>query len=1493
MNTFRRIIGSLLVIVLLMTFGLSLVSCMDISLKDKGEEGEADKMIVGEASQTVTVNGKTLTLDDVDALRVAAQQESFEALTETGVFDDTFVEALKSLYKIYDADLYIWLANLYDPAVGGFYYSNSGRDNVGFLPDLESTAQALALLDKSGLDGYYDGNDSLGEKLSDETKLQIYNFALSLKADDGYFYHPQWGTSISSSRKGRDRGWGNDILAAFGSVAITETSLAYSYDVIPTSHLYTLDSLSVPKVVLASATSSAAQFSYESWEDLKAYVDYWLDVKKDSYTMGNTLNSNIGAIESKGLRDDLVNYLIEKQFDNGLWEEETDYNAINGLMKMCGFFGGSYSDFPNVYTALSSMMEILLGEIDENGALTSEALEANETVCYVYNPWITMYKLVNYLTAEEKALLAETLKNNAPELMNGIYQKLFAFKKTDGGFSYYQDRTSAIAQSAPVAIANTPESDVNSTGLALSTVRYVLRVYQLYCGYEFEIPMIYTEYDTAYFLNVLESRTPVQKIVSVDKPGSVTFEYDGSWEDNEEWEDGEAEESNDGGVVLCPSSNVTNVIGDSELDSGGNYKWFASSIVNDPTGAANKVLSSQWFSYDTDGDGTVESGLTGDAKETASTASGTVFGIPNAGVDGNTYVFEFDFYFDSSALSKDGCIAQIMFVPKSATSNTSQTINIYSTTLLGFTTLYLEEDQYCKGAEGSQSKIATLIPTNQWVNLRFEVTKIYSEDGTALQQMTMNTYVNDSLKSQNLDTGRYTSDGAFIDSAIDSVKISYYKTATSHIYLDNVYAAKVASSASVDDYYPGSITDDEGCDTDEPVKHSVSVKDSSGEGIADVELQVTDGEKTYEATTNASGNAILYISANSKWTASILSAPSKYAYDTAEQYSFGEENSLTITLDEALLTYTVTVKDARDLPIPGVELMIVGTVNGEAVTKTLTTDNFGTAVFNGIDTDWTVTVISAPEEYVTGGPFSFTDTGLLTIQLEDAPVQSEIVKIDAKTIVHSDKTSIAFRIDSCLSEDVLSGEIDLNVAYRWADGNEWRHAAIRTRNTDTDSAVFVTEGVAAYNLAREVTAVAYIGSEMPTDDELESSDAVINYSVAEFLYNMLYRDGFAVSDDEEKVKCANCYLALLKYGAASQRYLLDNPGTLVTEYPYVYTAADGVTVNGDSISLISRDGNSFYVTPTAVAPEGYLHSAWTLRYANGEVGSALAGDCIEIDGIVELVPVFEEKSISEYVHTYETEEGVTTIESSADFTVNTVLSSSSAASASTASLPQTYVSLNQSRPADYGYGSFLSLAVDPKDTANQVLSINTVSIGSGSGNVPAYINYTLSGISGNSGVLVFETDYYIAPTKSGNNSATLDIYDVNGKSQSLTLAYISGTARTETVDGEQISTNNIKIAGKETELYSHRWTKLLVVYDTASSNYYVYYSVDSGTSYTLVTSTSLSTGVDFTSIAYARFNFSCYSVSYQAYADNTYFICTDSFSVPTSDGTIAYGSSAE
>ena len=157
----------------------------------------AENYVIGKTELTLNegvVASKTVSvLDHYAALDAKNRETAFNTLAAHigGDLGAELVSAMKELYAIYNPDVITWFANLYDPGVGGFYFSNSARDKHGFLPDLESTGQALFFIEGSGmLSGT--GSSSFASILSDETKAQIAKFIRSCQDPNGYFYHPQW-----------------------------------------------------------------------------------------------------------------------------------------------------------------------------------------------------------------------------------------------------------------------------------------------------------------------------------------------------------------------------------------------------------------------------------------------------------------------------------------------------------------------------------------------------------------------------------------------------------------------------------------------------------------------------------------------------------------------------------------------------------------------------------------------------------------------------------------------------------------------------------------------------------------------------------------------------------------------------------------------------------------------------------------------------------------------------------------------------------------------------------------------------------------------------------------------------------------------------------------------------------------------------------------------------------------------------------------------------
>lgn len=688
------------------------------------------------------------TIEISEYLKELREAEQAQIMGEIGeMLGSAALANFKKLYSIFDEDLYIWLANLWCPDNGGFYYSISARNNEGFLPDLESTCQTLNTLDRSGLTAAY-GKD-WAQMLPEEIKTKLLNFAREMQAEDRYFYHPQWGTGIGTSRQGRDAGWARRIIEGLGGTPkypyITEADESISASYLTSSFKVDSKALAVSKVVATAAKDDV----YKSKEAFIAYLDS-LKFNENSYSAGNTINSTTGVIKKHGLWQTLRDYLTEKQNpENGLWEEEVTYQSVNGLMKLCTCFGSSY---PNADKALDSAIEILLKPIDDD--LTG--------ITYVYNPWVAIANLLNAVTTERALELRKMLYKNAENIFAMTIEKLSAFAKEDGGFSYLRDYSSPFSQDVPVAVSGSAESDVNATSIAISTVViYMSEVFDL------KFPTIYSKYESAYFLDTLTGLGSIIKDSSLSTPPEViTFD------------DYIAEDSRiDANVVIDPATGVLNNIGDAEMDLSG-YKWFESKVVPNPTPGADPKDLVLYVADKTN------PSVGEDEKSYADAQSSTSFEILNIGASGNCYIFEADILFDGTN-DAAAPVMQLMFY-RNNTSLVSAWVNIYQYERFGKKFLRIAENW--AGDDGIKDKeVVSGIPVDEWFKLRVEMYKDYSSEGGELKTM-LKFFVND-VYAGTSDSGHYVS-SAYKDFLVSAVKLAYYRQAASAFYLNNVYVAK-------------------------------------------------------------------------------------------------------------------------------------------------------------------------------------------------------------------------------------------------------------------------------------------------------------------------------------------------------------------------------------------------------------------------------------------------------------------------------------------------------------------------------------------------------------------------------------------------------------------------------------------------------------------------------------------------------------------------------
>ncbi len=233
-----------------------------------------------------------LTLDDEVAMEPDFTVE--RGYVNTGAYaeaelvltEDAF-EALKKMDStLFSEDIYRWIAALFDPETSAIYFSISGRDNYGYLPDIETVSQAYGILSTLGI-------GSANTLLSDAQKANLLSWIQTLQSNrDGYYYHPQWGVSISNSRLSRDLSYSTSSYSPMGSRAyrlFDEANYRLSggstgtkgittpsaYDNNLTVKLTSSSATAVSKLLLTSSVSSMPDH-LQSEEKLVRYInDLW------------------------------------------------------------------------------------------------------------------------------------------------------------------------------------------------------------------------------------------------------------------------------------------------------------------------------------------------------------------------------------------------------------------------------------------------------------------------------------------------------------------------------------------------------------------------------------------------------------------------------------------------------------------------------------------------------------------------------------------------------------------------------------------------------------------------------------------------------------------------------------------------------------------------------------------------------------------------------------------------------------------------------------------------------------------------------------------------------------------------------------------------------------------------------------------------------------------------------------------------------------------
>lgn len=397
-----------------------------------------------------------------------------ECTPEIGKFA---VLELEQLYSIYDERLYVWLATLWDPQIGGFYFSSSGRDCDAFLPDIESTAQAMYLIKKSGLLSEY--GEELFDAVPKAMRDALLKFAKGLQdGEDGFFYHPQWGKNVVVSRRARDLSWATDLISKLGDKPYYPTPLDTDK---------------------GGKRSEKLPSYLKNLDEWRRYLNTF-DLSKKSPLGGSEISSQAIQIMAAGEEyvDELCDWLDRNQFaENGLWEDRITYGSVDGMVKMLILYNHFGKPLKKPEKALKS-------------ALVS-ALSDDPIVCCTqfYNPIGAISGILDNLRItgrkDDAEVLGRIVSSHAEELIRVTREKVLKCKRSDGSFSYDSHPSSRFSQKAPVGLG-LEEGDVNASAMCSTGVVYSL------CG-ALGIPRIpiFCKKDSKIFFDIIDNAIHLQK----------------------------------------------------------------------------------------------------------------------------------------------------------------------------------------------------------------------------------------------------------------------------------------------------------------------------------------------------------------------------------------------------------------------------------------------------------------------------------------------------------------------------------------------------------------------------------------------------------------------------------------------------------------------------------------------------------------------------------------------------------------------------------------------------------------------------------------------------------------------------------------------------------------------------------------------------------------------------------------------------------------------
>ena len=451
----------------------------------------------------------------------------WEALREEaggGEEADRIVDALKRLYSMYTSDLVKWYANLYDPGMGAYYCTTSGKENEGFLPDIESTRQAVGFLHASGLLCEY-GND-YRNVFTDEMKKKLIRFVKGMQRPNGYFYnYLKTEDEINTwvAKRGRDLGWCTTFLRDFGESPTYDTPDGVLGNGIDKDGNPAPDFKHVSRDDGAEVGAAATNYPeyLESLETMLAYLNENVKIVEKTYSAGNHLNATYSQYMArdkamgwlgtdKSLTRGLIEWLNERiDPETGYWAHDKTFNGTNGFFKVIVIYNSWGYPYPAIERAIESILDGILGD-----------QPTLENVCEVFNLWSALISakgnvLSCYPKDEQGALLQRidrTMKERGPEAILNTYKKQSGYQTPDGAFAHVvhrapePERVHTHQGRIPTGLW-IPEGDVDA--IAKASTGITSNIFSAY-GFKTRVP-IFCNKDFELYKSIMFNAKPVIK----------------------------------------------------------------------------------------------------------------------------------------------------------------------------------------------------------------------------------------------------------------------------------------------------------------------------------------------------------------------------------------------------------------------------------------------------------------------------------------------------------------------------------------------------------------------------------------------------------------------------------------------------------------------------------------------------------------------------------------------------------------------------------------------------------------------------------------------------------------------------------------------------------------------------------------------------------------------------------------------------------------------